>query len=468
MITRRRTHRFAWGAALVASLLAPPAFAGWASLGAFPPPTRDGRTLLFRSEQGVAAVSVLAPEIVRVRFSPAPAFGRDHSYAVVQRDFGDPGAAFETAGDQSVITTSALRVVVTHSPFRVAFATASGESLDEDDPELGTAVAGPRVKVWKRLREDEHVYGLGEKVGRLDKRGQGLGGYAYTMWNSDTPAYDSGDRPHLRLGSVLHGAPPRARPRHLPRQHVPDDASTSATRRRSCSRSGCPAGELDYYFIDGPSPKQVIERYTALTGRMPLPPLWALGYHQCRYSYYPDARVRFIADNFRERKIPADAIWLDIHYLDNYKPFTWDRERFPDPKRLVTDLRAQGFRVVTILDPHPKKEPGSLPYDSGMAGGPLREEPGRLRLRRPGLALERDREPRPQRLPRLQQAGGPGMVGRALQAAHGRRSRRHLERHERAGRVHALRPHHARSRCATTTRGSRPTTGRSTTCTACS
>ena len=366
MIARRWAHRFAWGAALVASLLAPPAFAGWASLGAFPAPARYGQTLLFRNEQGVAAVSVLAPEIVRVRFSPAPAFGRDHSYAVVQRDFGDPGAAFETAGDKSVITTSALRVVVTHSPFRIAFATASGESLDEDDLELGTAVAGTRVKVWKRLREDEHVYGLGEKVGRLDKRGQGLGGYAYTMWNSDTPAYDSGTDPiYVSVPFLMV-----LRRGHAHGIFLDNTFRTTLDighETQELLALGVPAGELDYYFIEGPSPKQVIERYTALTGRTPLPPLWALGYQQCRYSYYPDAKVRFIADNFRERRIPADAIWLDIHYLDNYKPFTWDRERFPNPKQLLSDLRAQGFRVVTILDPHPKKEPGSLPYDSGMA-----------------------------------------------------------------------------------------------------
>ncbi len=185
--------RFVLGAA--ALLLASPAGAGWAALGSFPPPARESRSLVFKNEQGVVAVSVLAPEIVRVRFSPTPTFGRDHSYAVVARDFGDAAASFETAGGQSVITTRALRVTVGHSPFRVSFATASGESLDEDDPELGTAVAGTRIKVWKRLREDEHVYGLGEKVGRLDKRGQGLGGYAYTMWNSDTPAYDSGTDP---------------------------------------------------------------------------------------------------------------------------------------------------------------------------------------------------------------------------------------------------------------------------------
>src|SRR5205823_13076750 len=131
---------------------------------------------------------------------------------------------------------------------------------------------------------------------------------------------------------------------------------------------GAEGGALDYYFIYGPDPKKVIERYTALTGRMPLPPLWSLGYHQCRYSYYPEKKVRFIADNFRERRIPADAIWLDIHYQDSYKPFTWDAERFPDPARLVADLGQQGFHLVTIVDAHPKKEAGYEPYDTGIAG----------------------------------------------------------------------------------------------------
>jgi alpha-glucosidase len=310
---------------------------------------------------------VLGAEVVRVRVSPAPAFGRDHSYAVVSRELGDATASVETVGDRTVVTTRSLRVTVGHSPFRVSFATAGGESLDEDDAELGTAVAGTRIKVWKRLREDEHVYGLGEKVGRLDKRGQGLGGYTYTMWNSDTPAYDSGTDPiyvSVPFFMVLRNG--RAHGIFLDNTYRSTfDVGHEAQEHLAF---GVPAGELDYYFIDGPSPKQVIERYTALTGRAPLPPRWALGYHQCRYSYYPESRVRFIADNFRERRIPADVIWLDIHYLDNYKPFTWDHERFPDPKKLVSDLRRQGFRIVTILDPHPKKEPGYAPYDSGLAG----------------------------------------------------------------------------------------------------
>jgi alpha-glucosidase len=102
---------------------------------------------------------------------------------------------------------------------------------------------------------------------------------------------------------------------------------------------------------------------------MPLPPLWALGYQQCRYSYYPESRVRRLADTFRQKRVPADAIWLDIHYLDNYKPFTWNHERFPDPKKMIGDLAREGFQLVTIVDPHPKKEPGYAPYDTGLAGG---------------------------------------------------------------------------------------------------
>ena len=131
---------------------------------------------------------------------------------------------------------------------------------------------------------------------------------------------------------------------------------------------GAEGGDLDYYFINGPDPKKVIERYTALTGRMPMPPLWSLGFNQCRYSYYPESKVRWIADTFRQKQIPADVIWLDIHYQDNFKPFTWDHERFPDPKKMLADLRAQGFRVVCIVDPHPKVEKGYAPYDEGLAG----------------------------------------------------------------------------------------------------
>jgi alpha-glucosidase len=132
---------------------------------------------------------------------------------------------------------------------------------------------------------------------------------------------------------------------------------------------------------------------------MPMPPMWALGFHQSRYSYYPESRVRFIADNFRERKIPADTIWLDIHYLDGYNPFTWDPERFPDPARMIADLRKRGFRLVTIVDAHPKKQRGWSVYDSGLAGDHFVKKPDGTVLEAPVWPSNAEKNPGPSVFP---------------------------------------------------------------------
>ncbi|MEJ2005798.1 MAG: glycoside hydrolase family 31 protein, partial [Cyclobacteriaceae bacterium] len=125
------------------------------------------------------------------------------------------------------------------------------------------------------------------------------------------------------------------------------------------------AGDLNYYFFHGNNVRDLLREYTWLTGRTPLPPLWGLGYQQCRYSYYPDDEVRMIARTFREKDIPADAIVLDIHYMDEYKIYTWDKERFPDPKGMIADLKDQGFRIVLMCDPGIKVEKGYDTYESG-------------------------------------------------------------------------------------------------------
>ena len=355
-------------AAILLFAVALPLRAQWTAVGDMPRPSRQGSSLRFENAAATAVITALSPDVIRVRITPAGKEGRDHSYAVVNRNFGNAGATFNVEAARSTISTSTLRVSIQHAPFRVAFATRDGQSLDEDDAQRGTALSSTGAnRVWKRLRNDDQIYGLGEKNGPLNKRGWKLGGYSFTMWNSDTFGYDSSTDPLyvsvpfymvLRNG-VAHGI-------------FFDNTWRSnfdiGHQTEGVLSFGAEGGALDYYFIYGPEPKKVIERYTTLTGRMPLPPLWALGYHQCRYSYYPEDKVRFIADNFRVRHIPADVIWLDIHYQDRYRPFTWDQKRFPDPPKLVGDLRKQGFRTVTIVDPHPPKVRGYAPYDTGLAG----------------------------------------------------------------------------------------------------
>jgi len=340
---------------------------GWQSLGAMPAPTWDGKVLLFHNEQGVLAITPVSDDVVRVRFTTAKSFGRDHTYAVVNRDLGMPQAKVEVGSDSTSLQTASLKVTVQQAPLRISFANSAGEVLDADDTERGISFVGPAFRVAKQLHDNEHVYGLGEKNGRLDKRGWKLGGYNYVMWNSDTYSYDSSTDPlYVSIPFYLVTRHGQAHGIFL------DDTYRSffdiGRERQDLLTFGAAGGDLDYYFINGPDPKKVIERYTTLTGRMPLPPLWSLGYNQCRYSYYPESRVRLLADTFREKKIPADVIWLDIHYQDNYKPFTWNYERFPDPKKMISDLGKKGFHIVTIVDAHPKVEKGYAPYDEGIAG----------------------------------------------------------------------------------------------------
>ncbi|HEX9048406.1 MAG TPA: glycoside hydrolase family 31 protein [Verrucomicrobiae bacterium] len=340
---------------------------GWTTLGAMPAPDWDGKTLTCHNRQGTLAVTPLSDDVVRVRFAPQPKFGRDHSYAVENQDLGGVSAKAEIKADATTLTTASLKIIVRRSPLRITFANAHGDILDADDLDRGISICGSEVRVAKQLHDDEHVYGLGEKTGRLDKRGWKLGGYNYVMWNSDTPAYDASTDP-LYVTVPFYLVSRNGRTHGIFLDNTWRTFFDIGREQPDLLTFGVAGGELNYYFINGPDPKQVVERYTDLTGRMPLPPLWSLGYNQCRWSYYPESRVRKLANDFRAKKVPADVLWLDIHYMDSYKPFTWDHERFPDPAKMISDLRAQGFRLVTILDGHPPALPGYAPYDSGIAG----------------------------------------------------------------------------------------------------
>ena len=114
---------------------------------------------------------------------------------------------------------------------------------------------------------------------------------------------------------------------------------------------------MNYYFFYGPSLKKVLSRYADLTGHMPLPPLWALGNQQSRWSYYPDTMVEEVVSEYRKRNLPLDVIHLDIDYMQGYRVFTWDRERFRNPKALSEKLAAQGVKLITIVDPGVKYQP---------------------------------------------------------------------------------------------------------------
>src|SRR5699024_2084650 len=125
-------------------------------------------------------------------------------------------------------------------------------------------------------------------------------------------------------------------------------------------------GVMDYYFINGPTLTKVSERYTRLTGTPEMPPMWALGYHQCRWSYYPKSQVQKLAQTFRKKNIPCDALYLDIDYMDGYRCFTWNKDYFPDPETMIANLKKEGFKTVVMIDPGIKADDDYFVFQEGQ------------------------------------------------------------------------------------------------------
>ena len=334
---------------------------GWQHLGSVQrvEKLKDGVELT----AGRAKVRITAfnDAIVRVRVAPQGNFPKDSSWAIIGTP-QPPAVKVDDAKNELKMTAGNTTVLVQKSPLLIRFADPAGNVLLADEPSLPMAFDGSRVHVWKKMPLDENYYGLGDKTGPMNRRNR-----AFTMWNSDVFGWGESTDPMYKAITFFMGL----------RKGIAWGVFFDNTYRSSFDFGkessdyfsfGSDGGELNYYFFAGPDPKKVVGEYTELVGRSPLPPLWTLGYQQSRYSYYPEARVREIAATLRQKKIPADVIYLDIDYQQGNAPFTINREYFPHFEQMIADLRAQGFRTVTITDLHIKKDPGHgyAPYDSGV------------------------------------------------------------------------------------------------------
>lgn len=343
-------------------LLASPLIAAWHPIRALKASAPQGDEITFRGLHAIAAVEVLAPDLIRVRIAPQAQFGPDYSLAVIKKNWPKTPVDFSGSNNTRILRTRELEVRMQLSPFRVAFYDSAGRLISKDADEEGVAWDGPHIRCWKWMPQDEHYFGLGEKAGPLDKRGR-----SFVMWNSDAFGWGATTDPLYEDVPFFMGLR-QGKAYGIFFDNTYRSSFDFGSEFRDRYSFGAEGGELNYYFFYGPDPKTVLERYTELVGRMPLPPRWALGYHQSRYSYYPGKMVRFIADNFRLRHIPCDALFLDIHYMQGFRDFTWDKTRFPDPKKMLSDLRQEGFRVVTIIDPGIAVDPSYWVYQQGVAG----------------------------------------------------------------------------------------------------
>ncbi|WP_353330856.1 TIM-barrel domain-containing protein [Bacteroides sedimenti] len=204
------------------------------------------------------------------------------------------------------------------------------------------------------------LYGTGENTGPLLRNGT-----VVTLWNTDNCEYEKDE------GKRLYHSHPWV-------LGVNADGTAFGIIADNTWKQQIELTDSIRFISDGPafrvivikrdSPQEVLRTLTNLIGRISMPPLWSLGYQQCRFSYVPDTRIKSVADTFRIKQLPCDVIWMDIDYMDHFKIFTFDKNKIPDPKGVNTYLHQKGFKSVWMIDPGVKAEKGYFVYDSGSVG----------------------------------------------------------------------------------------------------
>jgi len=325
-------------------------------------PLRDG--IQIQSGPSLIRITALRSDIVRVRVSSNRALPEDASWAVL------PDARSKTIDVQPLpdgaavgFRTAVLDVRAEKDPLRIVIRDLEGNVISADAAGRPTKFQAGGFSIYKQMPSPEHYFGLGDKTGTFDRREQ-----AYTLWNTDVGPQESVDPLYKSIPFLLAINGTRSYGIFL--DNTWRTWFDFGKQARDTYAFGAEGGPLDYYFIYGPTPKQVVEGYAYLTGKPPLPPLWALGFQQSRYSYTPESKLREIATRLRNDRIPSDVVYLDIDYQDRNRPFTVDSKTFPNFPGLVSDLRKQHFHLVNITDLHiaHAANQGYAPYDTGHAG----------------------------------------------------------------------------------------------------
>jgi alpha-glucosidase len=316
--------------------------------------------LVLQTKSELIDVEIYSPSIIRIRIRKKENDVNSFSYSVVAAKPSSIDFNTVDSPEEIIVNTSALIIRIKKAQTRFSFYTLDGKLINADDEAFGTSWIGNEVTTYKKMHPKEKYIGMGEKTGPLNRRGK-----AYTHWNTDKFGYGVDADPIYLSTPFFIGIN-----EELPYGIFFDNSHKStvsfgASNDRFMYFSAVD-GEMDYYFIHHPKVEDIIKSYSFLTGTMEMPALWSLGFQQCRYSYYPESEPLNAARTFREKDIPCDVIYLDIHYMESYKVFTWHPTRFPNPKRLTEELKNLGFNLVVILDPGIKVENGYKAYEEGV------------------------------------------------------------------------------------------------------
>jgi alpha-glucosidase len=304
-------------------------------------------------------------QIIKIRYAHSGVLAPYFSYAI-SPEFSSKVVDFECLENESCISIKSknFTIQVNKTDAKLSFFNLYNEIICEQNAPfeaITTMMKGTtKVSLSLAMNDNEQYYGLGDKTWDINLRGK-----KFQNWCTDAFGFSKNSDPLYRaIPFFITQAPNYSYGIFLDnsyRSHF--DFGESQSSQLLISADG---GEMCFYFIGGNDSIEVAENYMHLTGKPEMPPIWALGFHQCRWSYYPEKRVKEVAAEFRQRKIPCDAIYLDIDYMSGYRCFTINEKYFPDLQSLTKDLAKDNFEMVVMIDPGIKAEKGYHVYEEGL------------------------------------------------------------------------------------------------------
>jgi alpha-glucosidase len=314
--------------------------------------SHEGNGYRFHFSTAELEILFIATDVVRLTWRPG---ALPPPYALVESNFEGIPIELKQIHNGHILMSSQLELHVLDDGSLQFYDHNDALLLDEFPPER-------RGEAWlqrSRIRDEEHIFGLGERAAPLNLRPG-----TYRLWNTDPGgSYGPGDDP-LYLNAPVYMSLHDLGSALVFYENTNDGKVDIQDQMEVNFESGA----LRYYVVIG-SPTALLNRFTQLTGRPPLPPRWALGYHQCRWGYKSEHDIRNVIAGFQKHDLTVSAIHLDIDYMDGYRIFTVDQERFPDLAGLASDLADMGVRIVTIIDPGVKVDVDYPLYIGGMENG---------------------------------------------------------------------------------------------------
>jgi alpha-glucosidase len=282
-----------------------------------------------------------------------------NSVGIAKTAWNTPEFTVTEDSKKIVLKSDSLTVDINKSPFGIKYLDKDGKVINEDGDQ-GLGYENGKPYVFKKTAKNEDFYGFGQKTDGLNHRGKEI-----AVWNRENlpepeSKYTFSSVPFFigLKGDKAYG---------ILFDNTYRSYYNMAKENDDYYYFWADGGKLTYYFINGPQMKDIVDRYTDLTGKMQMPPEWAMGFHQSAWGYH-QKDIEQVTQTYRQKNIPIDDVMLDIEWMDDYKNFYFGN-KFPDPDGMSQRLHNTGFHFTTIIDPAIRvPDPGQpeyLPYTEG-------------------------------------------------------------------------------------------------------